>query len=396
MHLSKQELLNIAKAFSHEEGTCLLYSGSDFDSAEQSILGLFPYDTIKVHNEENPWNILKNGLDDNMWMGFLGYEMGNFADPDARHPYIPAETPDLCFYKHAVKIFVDHKKQKTTIQSPQKDGRFIKKGLLYPDYEKIISKTKEYIRNGDIYQTNITQEFIIENESAPFDVFCNIANNNPAPFMAFLNCGDFCVVSSSPERFLQKKGPYLETRPIKGTAPRSNDHTVDLLNKKQLLNSPKERAELLMITDLMRNDLGRISLPGTVKTEKIWHCEAYTNVYHLLSVIRSQVLPDIHPVDLIRLCFPGGSISGCPKLRALEIIAEQEQQPRGIHTGSIGYFKGNGDFDFNIAIRTMVVRNNLWNIRIGGGIVFDSVIEKEYEEVLHKGLSIFEVLGVQQ
>jgi len=148
-----------------------------------------------------------------------------------------------------------------------------------------------------------------------------------------------------------------------------------------------------MITDLMRNDLGKISAPGTVVTEKIWACEAYTNVFHLLSIISSKALPNHHPLDLLRSCFPGGSITGCPKLRAMEVIYNSEQRPRGLYTGSIGYFAANGDFDFNIAIRTLAFHNGEASLQLGGGIVIDSDPEAEYDETLHKGKTILSLLG---
>lgn len=201
-------------------------------------------------------------------------------------------------------------------------------------------------------------------------------------------------MSSSPERFLQKRGNVLETRPIKGTAPRGKTVAEDLNHKKNLLKSEKELAELMMITDLMRNDLGKISVNGSVEVSLLCGCEAYHNVFHLFSIVRSRVLAKFHPLEIVRACFPGGSITGCPKLRAMEVIAELEQRPRGIYTGSIGYFSQNGDFDLNIAIRTLMMTEGKINVQLGGGIVIDSQPRKEYEETYHKGRSIFEILNL--
>jgi para-aminobenzoate synthetase component 1 len=260
-------------------------------------------------------------------------------------------------------------------------------------YSSKIERAKDLIASGDIYQVNLSQQICFEGERDPYDIFRKLAQKNPAPFSAYLKGKDFAIVSSSPERFLEKKGDYLETRPIKGTIPRGNNNVEDEHNRRELLSSEKEKAELLMITDLMRNDLSKISFPGSVETIDLWRCEPYTNVFHLLSIIRSHAKPNIHPVDLIRQCFPGGSITGCPKLRAMEVIAELEKRARGIYTGSIGYISANGDFDFNIAIRTLVFNAQRLDIQLGGAIVADSISEKEYQETLHKGKSIFNVLG---
>ena len=230
--------------------------------------------------------------------------------------------------------------------------------------------------------------------AVPFSVFFQLTQLNPAPFSAYFKGEDFTIVSSSPERFLSSQQGILETRPIKGTAPRGKNEEEDDHHRQQLLANEKEKAELLMITDLMRNDLGRISVPGSVKTVELWGCESYTNVFHLVSTIQSKTL-DMHPVDKVRACFPGGSISGCPKLSAMEAIQLIEKRRRGIYTGGIGYFSGNGDFDFNIAIRTLFIEKNKLTVQLGGGIVADSEPEKEYLETLYKGASIFHVLGVE-
>ena len=181
---------------------------------------------------------------------------------------------------------------------------------------------------------------------------------------------------------------------MKGTIQRGHSPEEDQRNRALLLASEKDHAELLMTTDLMRNDLGRVSETGTVVTEQIGRCEAYENVYHLISIIRSHAKPSLHPLELLRACFPGGSISGCPKIRAMEVIYALEKRARGIYTGSIGYINGNGDFDFNIAIRTCTIKNSEITVQLGGAIVADSDPHLEFEETLHKGKSIFKVLGI--
>ncbi len=260
-------------------------------------------------------------------------------------------------------------------------------------YVDKIQRAKEFIKSGDVYQINLSQQWEFLGERDPFDLFKRLAVLNPAPFSAYLYLKDFSIISSSPERFLEKRGDILETRPIKGTAPRGKTPAEDAESKQRLLASEKERAELMMITDLMRNDLGKISAIGSVEVPLLCGCEAYQNVFHLYSTVNSRVLSSFNPIDIVRSCFPGGSITGCPKLRAMEVIEELEKRPRGIYTGSIGYFSQNGDFDFNIAIRTLLVADIKVVVQLGGAIVIDSDPLKEYEETYHKGRSIFEILN---
>ncbi|KIC71266.1 anthranilate synthase component I family protein [Candidatus Protochlamydia amoebophila] len=256
----------------------------------------------------------------------------------------------------------------------------------------MINEAKEWIFSGHVYQINLSQEFTFEGVLRPFDVFRQLIEINPAPFSAYLKADHYTIVSSSPERFLQKKEKLLETRPIKGTIQRGGYFEEDQLFKERLISSEKEKAELLMITDLMRNDLGKISEIGSVKTVDLWRCEAYTNVYHLISIIRSIALKHLKSLEIIRSAFPGGSITGCPKLKAMECIQKLENRSRGIYTGSMGYMTGKGDFDLNIAIRTLVFKDNYISFQVGGGIVIDSDPINEYAETLFKGDSLFRVL----
>ena len=234
----------------------------------------------------------------------------------------------------------------------------------------------------------------MESQSNTFDLFYKMMLDNPAPMSAYIQSDAFSILSTSPERFLKKKEGRLETRPIKGTVSRGKTAEQDELNRNDLINSEKNRAELLMITDLMRNDLGRVSQTGSVHTPKIWECEAYTNVFHLVSTVQSEALPDLSSVQLLRQVFPAGSITGCPKLSAMEVIHQQEKRARGIYTGSIGYFSGNGDFDFNVAIRTLLAQEGMIDLQVGGAVVIDSVPEDEFKETEHKGASMFKALGI--
>lgn len=255
-------------------------------------------------------------------------------------------------------------------------------------YLKAIHRALEYIRAGDIYQVNLSQRFRTDYDGDSWGLFLRLYEINPAPFFAYLNPGPFQVISSSPERFLLVRGDRVETRPIKGTLPRGSTPEADKERGRELLASEKNRAELAMITDLLRNDLGRVCAFGTVVVEEAARLEAYTNVFHLVSVVSGRLAPGRDRIDLLRATFPGGSITGCPKIRAMEIIDELEPTVRSVYTGSIGYLDFHGSMDLNIAIRTLIRKGDDLFYQAGGGIVFDSDPELEYEETLHKAASI--------
>lgn len=414
-NFSSEEPFSLARRFSDLEGTCFLYSGGEHEAAQFSFLCLFPQKNIKLQAYTKCWEELQSHIGRfesptpiPEWVGYLGYEMGCFADPDRKTPYFKPKIPDCCFYAPSVVIQFEHGRGRATLYSKdlnfslqRSSPSFLNEKIhlcyvsdSFGSYQDKIAQAKEWILDGEIYQVNLSQELHFEGKSNPFDLFEKIVCLNPTPFAAYLNCGAFSIVSSSPERFLRKKGKILDTRPIKGTAPRSKLPTEDAKNREKLEASEKQRAELLMITDLMRSDLGKISMPGSVHTKEIWRCEAYENVFHLLSIIEATVRPGAHPIELIRQLFPGGSITGCPKLSAMEAIAALENRPRGIYTGSIGYIAANGDFDFNIAIRTLIVHPESIRLQLGGAIVSDSDPIEEFKETLYKGRSLFSILGI--
>ena len=423
------DLINLGNFFSGDGRFALLLSGKDYDSAENSFLALFPYETfiVEENDDENPWEIVKKKLhsinqkhDLPEWIGYFNYEMGAYHDQTVVSPHFQNEYPNACFQRYGLILRLNHRTKVLTVHCNLKcpeiklrqfvDKSFWKEYKQLPglidslskielsqplesleSYTKKIEIIKNHIVAGDVYQINLSQECIYSGKFNALQLFKKNFEKNPTPFSAYLKLNDtHVIVSTSQERLLSCRKGILETRPIKGTIQRGKTEEEDLINKELLLTSEKERAELLMITDLMRNDLSKVSIPGSVKTEKIWHCEKYANVFHLLSIIRSKAISSIHPVDIIRAIFPGGSITGCPKIRAMEIIHEIENSPRGIYTGSIGYFSGNGDFDFNIAIRTLDIVNNKIRMRLGGGIVFDSEAISEYQETLSKGISLFD------
>jgi para-aminobenzoate synthetase component 1 len=251
-------------------------------------------------------------------------------------------------------------------------------------FEARVARAQEYIAAGDIYQANLAQKFETRFEGNSYRLFEHLLARSPAPGAAFLDFGDTQILSASPEMFLRIRGQHIVTRPIKGTRPRSRDPLRDEQLAFELLTDPKELAELVMITDLERNDLGRVCEYGSVAVTQLVQLERYAQVFHLVSTIEGLLRPDIDALAAVRACIPGGSISGAPKKRACEIIAELEPCPRGIYTGLIGYFDANGDAAFSIAIRTMVREGDTLHFSVGSGITAGSVPAREYEETLHK------------
>ncbi|GAB6144305.1 aminodeoxychorismate synthase component I [Desulfocicer niacini] len=261
-------------------------------------------------------------------------------------------------------------------------------------YVAAVERILSYIRAGDIYQVNLSQRYETGFQGDAYALFRDLYHRNPAPFFAFVNAGDHQIVSTSPERFIQQKGEYLETRPIKGTLPRGKSPDEDSALARELTESAKDEAELSMIVDLMRNDLGRVARGGTVRVAAHKRLEPYDNVFHLVSIVTAELDRNMDAVDVIRATFPGGSITGCPKIRSMEIIDELESMQRHVYTGSLGYISFHDTMDLSIAIRTATVAGGKINYSVGGGIVFDSIPEKEYEETLHKGKTIMDTLSL--
>lgn len=260
------------------------------------------------------------------------------------------------------------------------------------EYLTAVEKVRDYIRAGDAYQVNLSQRFDCAFQGNPFDLWVALFRRNPAPFYAFVNAGDHQVVSTSMERFLRLEGGLLETRPIKGTRPRGKTEEEDRALAHELLDHPKDDAELSMIVDLERNDLGRVCAPRTVRVIEHKRLESYRNVHHLVSIVTGEPIPRTTLGDILKAAFPGGSITGCPKIRAIEIIDEIEPHARHIYTGSLGYLGIHGNMDLSIAIRTALVHRGRLYFSVGGGIVYDSDPREEYEETLHKGLTFFQTL----
>ncbi|QJP12244.1 aminodeoxychorismate synthase component I [Starkeya sp. ORNL1] len=257
-------------------------------------------------------------------------------------------------------------------------------------YEAAVARVIEYIRAGDIFQANFTQQFrAAVGEIDPLALYDRLRRANPATFAALILTDDRVVASSSPERFVQLEGNLVETRPIKGTVPRSVEPTLDAFRGRELIASEKDRAENVMIVDLLRNDLSRVCKPGTVQVPRLCGLETYANVHHLVSVVTGELDNGHDGLDLLKASFPGGSITGAPKIRAMEIIAELEGRPRGLYCGSIGYIGFDGAMDLNIAIRTVTVENGEASFGVGGGITMLSDPAQERAESLTKAERLF-------
>lgn len=268
----------------------------------------------------------------------------------------------------------------------------IKSNFTKSMYLEAVRKAKNYIAAGDIYQVNLSQRFQTKLTISPFSLYQRLRRINPAPFASYLNFGEFIVASSSPERFLKVTDRKVETRPIKGTRPRGANKNEDKKLARELLQSEKDRAELIMIVDLERNDLGKVCRYGTVKVRELVELETYPTVFHTVSTVVGELHPEKDRVDLLKATFPGGSITGAPKIRAMEIIDELEPTRRGIYTGSLGYFGFNETMDISIVIRTFLIKKDRGYFQVGGGIVADSEPEKEYQETLDKAKALIQSL----
>lgn len=260
------------------------------------------------------------------------------------------------------------------------------------EYINAVKRLKDYIREGHTYIANLTQRFSCDFNLDPFNTYMSLRSINKAPFSAYLNLEDFKIICSSPERFLKVFNRQVETRPIKGTRPRGKDEKEDELNKRELLNSEKDKSELLMIVDLERNDLSKVCKDFSVKVTELFKLEEYATVFHLVSTVIGELEDGITSVKCIRECFPGGSITGAPKIRSMEIIEELEGIRRGIYTGAIGYFDFRGNCDFNIVIRSILTKDNKAYFGVGGGVTIESCEEMEYFETLDKAKALMRVL----
>ncbi|MDB6112439.1 MAG: trpE 2 [Pedosphaera sp.] len=368
--------------------------------------------------------------------GYWGYDLKNFVEPKLpRRAVNDLELPDCQVGFHDSLVAFDHHLGKTWIiatgldldgsrseLNAQQQQEFWQTQLLSPvqdfvpprnpdpappsppritsnltraDFIAKVDRVQRYIRAGDIYQVNLAQRLAASCAFSGWELHQRLAAVSPAPFSAYLDCGDFQLTSSSPELFLRLSGPHILTRPIKGTRPRSADANRDAQLTYELQTSPKEMAELVMITDLLRNDLGRVCEYGSVQVPELVRLERYPQVQHLVSTVEGRLRPGRTHFGAFASCFPGGSITGAPKIRAMEIIDELEPITRGPYTGSLGYLGFNRESQLSIAIRTAILKEHAAYFHVGAGIVADSIPAAEYEETIAKGRGFLAALGLQ-
>lgn len=357
------------------------------------------------------------------FIGFLGYDLCHEIEEIKINTIDDIQFPDCFIGLYDGGVVYDHLLKEIWIVDAQvrKGGKnrlakiealvtgFVKPEIHLPSrenapiftsnfereaYLKALTRVKDYIRSGDIYQANLTQRFTTKLEQQPIELYYKLRTVNPAPFAAFMTLPQGAIVSSSPERLVKMNNRCLEARPIKGTRPRGVAPEEDERLKAELIASEKDRSELLMIVDLERNDLSKVAKTGTVKVPELMICETYPTVFHLVSTVTAELKDGLNPIDVIRATFPGGSITGAPKIRAMEVIDELEPTQRSVYTGSIGYIGFNGQMDLNIAIRTIICHHDQACFQVGGGIVWDSEEVDEYEETLHKAKAMMKALSL--
>jgi para-aminobenzoate synthetase component 1 len=450
----KQDFLSFAARFAHKPGTVILMSGGGLDSARYHIIAAKPWLTfecfrgaisININGQvfnftRHPFGIIKEivnhyslqlkqldlaGLPEPVsagLFGYLSYDLKNILEKLPRTSIDDLQLPHSVFFAPSMIIVQDKITGASTLCVPvlQNKGRsgrdeildgFRKAVIAEPlknknfagdatgfksnfnklEYIAAIKKIREYIAAGHVYQVNMSQRFEMGFNGDSYSLFKTLYRKNPAPFFSFINAGGHQIISTSPERFLKLKGGIVETRPIKGTRPRGKTQKEDHELKNNLQKSRKDDAELSMIVDLLRNDIGKVCAAGSVKVKQHKMVEAYSNVYHLVSIVEGRLDTGRDAIDLIEATFPGGSITGCPKIRAMEIIDELEPHARHIYTGSIGYISFSGSMDLSIAIRTATVYKDKIFFSAGGGIVFDSDPLDEFNETIHKGRTLMDV-----
>ena len=432
------EPFTMARRLRNEKALTLLESAQRHEHlGRYSFLAVNPSHTLRVENgvafldgmrqSAKPLDILAEQFRNNRrpavpglppfqggWAGYISYDYGRHLEPKARIPAFAPLCPDMVFHRFDSVIGIDHLQERAWIMASTADAADALESLLKqkqkplgPDvravfspemsrntHEANVARTIEYILAGDIFQANITQTFTapVPQDFDPLALYKQLREGNPAPFATLMTYDSITIISSSPERLIRYDGKTAEARPIKGTRRRDADPTHDASLIADLTSSRKDRAENVMIVDLLRNDLSRVSKPGTVKVPVLCGLETYANVHHLVSVVQGELAADKSVVDLLTAVFPGGSITGAPKLRAMEIISELEQSPRGVYCGTMGYIGFNGTCDFNIGIRTVQVAGGVMRLQGGGGITARSNPATEYDESLLKVERIREAL----
>ncbi len=391
------------------------------------------FDDEKVESSDDPFSLVKNEFNQHYLnhtalpftggaLGYFSYDLGRRIEklPEiAKHDVL---MPDMAIGLYDWAVIVDHQlrqswlvsqntqtmseqewdelvnlfqEPKNKIFKPFKSTSNINSNFTESTYADAFKKIKQYIIEGDCYQVNLAQRFEVSCEGHAWSAYQLLRELNPAPFASYMNLEDCKILSSSPERFLKVKNDLVETKPIKGTRRRSVFAYEDTALAQELLESEKDRAENVMIVDLLRNDLGKTCEVGSISVPKLYNLESYATVHHLVSTVVGRLDKNTHSIDLLRGCFPGGSITGAPKLRSMEIIEELEPNRRNVYCGSIGYIGFDGNMDTNIAIRTIVHHNDKLYCWAGGGIVHDSTVKSEYQESFDKADAMLKVFSAK-
>ncbi|MGJ8656408.1 MAG: aminodeoxychorismate synthase component I [Akkermansiaceae bacterium] len=390
--------VEVARKLSHLEGVVFFDSSGNLPENYENAVSIIAADPVKVIKGEGcDFSEIRSEM--------VGYEVKFEGEDLVSCPFGGAfgwvdYSGEFCFGIYESCLFYMHDREQW-YEIGDLSSRVLDNELLdfeigdftaHTERDAYISGVKrvqDYIRAGDIYQVNLTQKFSAKVKSGSlFSLYDSLRTVAPAPMSAYMSFANREVLSSSPETFLKMDGRRVETRPIKGTRPRYEDEELDKDSAKELMESAKERAELVMITDLERNDLGRVCEFGSVKVDEMLKLEKLEHVYHLVSRVSGELRDGVDHWQVLEECFPGGSITGAPKKRAMEIIAELETEARGLYTGAVGYIGFNQVSQFNIVIRTLVREDDILHYHVGAGIVADSDAVAEYEETLHKAKGI--------
>lgn len=359
---------------------------------------------------KNPWDVLKKFRPDNDWcFGYLGYDLKNFLEelrsdnPDAvcapdLFMMVPrlviktdARTGTLTVIKGELAPFQD---MRNVPESGERDGTFYRIEQEPPqgDFIRMIEQAQVDIFNGDYYEVNLSRQIRGAFDGNSLALYQKMKKYGPVPFGAYINTEDFAICCASPERFLKKDGLRIQSEPIKGTAGVSDDEKVNQKILRELQESEKNKAENLMIVDLVRNDFSRIARRGSVKVEELFRIYRFRTVFQMVSKVLGEVEPETCPVEIIKACFPMGSMTGAPKISAMQAIEQLENYKRGIYSGAIGYIQPNGDFDFNVVIRTAVCKGNIWYYSTGGAITSGSDPKDEWRETETKARAITDII----
>ena len=446
--LSPEEVFS---CFASREKASFLNSSLESDAARYSFIGIEPFFSMeskasfinvtllgqKINAFGSPIKVLKSAagaykITNNTpfpfiagGIGYLSYEAKNLIEELPSPPVDNLGIPDIYFvfyrcilifdkkspgefYASVLELETSSSRKASDIISSVKSAikhvpgslsdtiknssLGIESNFSKKEYVMAVEKVLEHIKAGDIYQACLSQRFKTEWKRSGYELYLKLNQLNPSPFSAYIESGDLSIISASPELFMRRRGNTIETRPMKGTRPAGRGKSEDEKIKAELEKSAKDIAELLMIVDLERNDIGKIAVPGTVRLEEARRIERHPTVFQAISVIKGTVKDDTDNVDILEAVFPGGSITGCPKIRAMEIINDIETCARGVYTGCIGYLSFHGTMDMNIAIRTMTLKGNDLYFHAGGGIVSDSDPEEEYEETLVKARALMSAI----